>query len=71
MTLSFRFAGPETTDLEHHPVAELMTPIQDVVWVEPSASVSECVDIFFSKNLRHLPASVLPLFICIYIYVCI
>jgi hypothetical protein len=48
-------AGDETTDLDKHAVLDLMTPLPDVVSVEPSASVSECVDIFFNKNVRHIP----------------
>ena len=48
-------AGDETTDLDKRPVLDLMTPLTDVVSVDPSASVSECVDIFFNKNVRHIP----------------
>lgn len=43
---------------------DLMTPLRDVVSVGPSASVSECVDIFFNKNVRHIPVRLDPLASC-------
>lgn len=54
--LSFCAAGvPGSTAPAHTPVSSIMTPLSDVLHVSLSTPAHEVIDLFFSRNVRHVP----------------